>query len=157
MPQYYNPGLFPVNYAQPTYMVQPSSYSASPPSYMISVDGEQAARAWQMPNGVAPGTVIPLFDVDGTHVYFKSVNAYGQLNPLRKGRVVMEEEQPVLPAGQSGAQTPVATDYVTRDDLSSMEKRITESLAQMIQNGGRRMTLQNNNPGQNPGKGGENR
>lgn len=138
MPQYYNPGLFPVTYSQP--VMGGASYSPymgnsfsvqTPQNYMISVDGEQAARAWQMPGNIAPGTVIPLFDVDGEHVYFKSTDAYGRLNPLRKGRVVLEET-PQLPQGQSGSAAPTVqqdmSQYVTKEDLSSLEQRIMNAL-----------------------------
>ena len=136
MPQYYNPGLYPASYSygyNTPYMPQSGAMPVTPPAamnYMISVDGEQAARAWQMPAGVAPGTIIPLFDVDGVHVYFKSTNAYGQLNPLRKAKVVMEEE-PALPAGQS-MEAPQMTDmsgFVTKDDLNELRKEIRGMLA----------------------------
>lgn len=81
-----------------------------------------------MPAGVAPGTVIPLFDVDGIHVYFKSTNAYGQLNPLRKAKVVMEEE-PALPAPQSMNPGPDLSGFVTKDDLNELRKEIRSMLA----------------------------
>lgn len=141
MPQYYNPGLFPVTYSYP-YMqtTQSTAVTPTPINYMISVDGEQAARAWQMPAGVVPGTIIPLFDVDGVHVYFKSTNAYGQLNPLRKAKVVMEEE-PALPAGQSmeAPQMPDMSGFVTKDDLNELRKEIRGMLApRNNQNGGNR-------------------
>lgn len=129
MPQYYNPGLFPATYSYTApYMQQSASMAPVPTNYMISVDGEQAARAWQMPAGVAPGTVIPLFDVDGIHVYFKSTNAYGQLNPLRKAKVVMEEE-PALPAPQSMDSGPDLSGFVTKDDLNELRKEIRSMLA----------------------------
>jgi hypothetical protein len=130
MPQYYNPGLFPATYANP-YMMQ-NSYSApmqQPSTFMYTVDGEQAARAWQMPAGVAPGTVIPLFDVDGEHVYFKSTDAYGRLNPLRKGRVVLEEV-PQLPQGASGdAPAQDMSQFVTKDDLNELKKELRNMMA----------------------------
>lgn len=132
MPQYYNPGLFPVTYSYTApYMQQSASMAPVPTNYMISVDGEQAARAWQMPAGVAPGTIIPLFDVDGVHVYFKSTNAYGQLNPLRKAKVVMEDE-PALPAAGQSMEAPQMPDmggFVTKDDLNELRKEIRGMLA----------------------------
>lgn len=129
MPQYYNPGLFPTATWTGPYVPQ-NSYASQPATYMYTVDGEQAARAWQMPAGVTPGTVIPLFDVDGIHVYFKSTNAYGQLNPLRKAKVVMEEE-PALPASQSmdPAPGPDLSSFVTKDDLNELRKEIRSMLA----------------------------
>ncbi len=145
MPQYYNPGLYGTGYVPQSYYspAVPGYSSAPPQNYMISVDGEQAARAWQMPNGLPPGSVIPLYDVDGVHVYFKSLNAYGQLNPLRKGRVIMEDE-PVLPAGQSAEAAPSGgnTQFVTKEDLNELRKEIRSML-----------TPRNNQNGSNRGEG----
>ena len=79
--------------------------------YMIQVDGEMAARAWQMPVNLMPGTVIPIWDVDGVHVYFKSVDGYGRLNPTRKARIVFEDETQPLPEGASGSTAAVPEWY----------------------------------------------
>jgi len=93
------------------------------PQYMINVDGEMSARAWQMPNNLPPNTIVPLFDLDGQHVYFKSVDAYGRLNPLRKGHIVFDDEPQ-----QSGAQDPITmpdmSNYVTKDDMESIRQEI---------------------------------
>lgn len=126
----------PNAYAQvPMQMPMQMSMQPNPTPYMIQVDGEMAARAWQMPNNVAPGTVIPIWDVDGVHVYFKSVDAYGRLNPTRKARVVFEEERMPLPEGQSGssqsAQTVDAGSYATRADFESLRNDIA-SIRQML-------------------------
>lgn len=95
--------------------------------YMINVDGEMAARAWQMPNNLAPNTVIPLWDLDGQHVYFRSIDAYGRMNPLRKGHVVFDDEpQQNLVQGQSGAPAP--NEFVTKNDLEVLKQEIKEML-----------------------------
>lgn len=147
MPNYYNAypngwqfGAYPNYYAgglqsQPMNSFAPQQNT----QYMINVDGEMAARAWQMPTNLAPNTIIPLWDFDGQHVYFKSVDAYGRMNPLRKGRIVFDDEPANLPQGeqQSGAAQPVATDmsrFVTKDDLASLKQEI-RSMMQSNQNG----------------------
>ena len=145
MPNYYNAypngwqyGAYPI-YANT--LPQQNSFSvASNPQYMINVDGEMAARAWQMPQNLAPNTVIPLWDLDGQHVYFKSVDAYGRINPLRKGTVVFEDEQQNLPQSQtkSGSEKPDMSKYVSKDDFDSFKrdvKSIMNDLKQQLQNG----------------------
>lgn len=77
-------------------MPQPYSYQSVPqnqiPQYMINVDGENSAKAWQPSVIPQPNTIIPLFDSDGQHVYFKTYDAYGRMNPIRKGRIVFDDE-----------------------------------------------------------------
>lgn len=135
-PTYYNPGWAP----QP-YMPQQQSFAmpaSQNPQYMIQVDGEIGAKAWQPQTSLAPNTVIPLWDFDGIHVYFKSTDAYGRMNPVRKAKVVFEDEVQNLPQGQSGAaenpqvaQTPVNTEnFVTKDDLKSLKDEIRQMFTQ---------------------------
>lgn len=99
MPNYYNPYVYTPNmynsYAPQSFVpVQQPMYNSysSGNSYMISVDGEMAARAWQPQSPIPPNSVIPLWDLDGQHVYFKSTDPYGRMNPIRKGRVVFDDE-----------------------------------------------------------------
>lgn len=136
MPNYINP-VNGQSYAAPQY---PQMQWAPPPlpqaQYMIQADGEMAARAWNIPANVAPGTVIPIWDVDGVHVYFKSIDSYGRLNPLRKARIVFEDT-PVLPEGASGAP---ATDlnlsqYATKADIEQLGNSIRQMLNEKHQNG----------------------
>lgn len=153
MPNYYNPYIYnstPVpgtNYYSP-YSAQPMSYNATSygmpgNNYWISVDGEMAARAWQMPSNLPPNTIIPLWDLDGIHVYFKSTDAYGRINPIRKGKVVFEDEsQNVLPEGESEASVnrpsgmnPVGdsrmedmSKYVTKEDFEGLRHEIQDML-----------------------------
>ena len=155
MPNYYNPYLYNApgvgvpTYTNP-YLPQPvgysstSSYGAPSGNYWISVDGEMAARAWQMPPNLPPNTIIPLWDLDGQHVYFKSTDAYGRINPIRKGRVLFDDDPQTLPQGTSEASvnTPSGTNYVgdsgashpenyvTKDDLDGLKREIQEMLRQ---------------------------
>ena len=174
MPNYYNPNnFFPATYmnaysgmypqtVQPQ-MMQPgmSGGQSSTGQYMISVDGEGSARAWQPMQQVGPNTIIPLWDLDGQHVYFKSTDAYGRLNPIRKGRVVFEDEQQMLPQNQSGAVQPVQqpaqpmidpNQFVTKQDFEALKQDLRNMIGQNQpnrnnQNG--RQNDQNANRGEN--------
>lgn len=148
MPNYYNPYLYnnpsPAvgaayfnAYPQQAYQVNGGSYGMPSNNYWISVDGEMAARAWQMPANLPPNTIIPLWDLDGQHVYFKSTDAYGRINPIRKGKVVFEEEergnnepQNLPPAGvsESCAPPPDMSGYVRKEDFDGLRQEIQEML-----------------------------
>ena len=134
MPQYYNPGLFPATYMPVGYTgAQMPGQNAA--TYMYQVDGEAAARAWQSTGGpLPPNTIVPLFDVDGEHVYFKSTDMYGRMNPIRKGRVVIEETPQELPQA-SGATGPDMSQYVTKDDIVALKQEIRNMISQNNQNG----------------------
>jgi len=129
MPNYYTSPLYP------TYPVSYNTYPTQPiaqpqqPQYMISVDGEMSARAWQIPANVGPNTIIPLFDFDGQHVYFKSTDQFGRQNPLRKGRIVFEEEQQ-----QSEAAAPITmpdmSQYATKNDLEKVKEELIQNMKQ---------------------------
>lgn len=146
-------GMIPQGYS----MAQQGMIQAPAQQYMINVDGEIGARAWQMPNDLLPNTVIPLWDVDGVHVYFRSVDAYGRLNPLRKGRVVFEDE-PKLPQGFSGeAAAPVMPDmtgYATKEDMDELKKEIRQMSQMINQMSGQNRQNGSNRPQQATNRGG---
>lgn len=94
------------------------------PQYMINVDGENSAKSWQPQVAPQPNTIIPLFDSDGQHVYFKTYDAYGRMNPLRKGRIVFDDEVQV-------SETPSEQDmsgYVTKEDLEKLKEELFSQL-----------------------------
>ena len=142
MPNYYTPFL----YNNPTilpapgapYYVQSQAPTIQPLNYWISVDGEMAARAWQMPPNLPPNTIIPLWDLDGQHVYFKSTDAYGRINPLKKGRVVFDDDVSNLSNGQSitagesmasaNNSSPVNLNFVTKEDFESLRHEIQDMI-----------------------------
>lgn len=130
MPSYYNPYQYIQN-AYPSYGVQQPYTQIAPvyntanagTSYMTSVDGEMAARAWQPPVPLAPNTVVPLWDYDGQHVYFKSTDAYGRMNPIRKGRVVFDDETPEkIEVSEKPAQD--MSGYVTKEDMDDFRREV---------------------------------
>lgn len=117
-----------------SYPAQSFASPAQTQQYMINVDGEGAAKAWQIPGGQAPNLIIPLWDLDGKHVYFKSTDAYGRMNPLRKGVIVLEEDTVQQTSGDPAPQI----QYVTKDDLESFKNEIKNLLTQQNnQNGSR--------------------
>lgn len=107
---------------------------------MISVDGEMAARAWQPSTPMPPNFVVPLWDLDGIHVYFKSTDAYGRINPIRKARVVFDDEQTNLVSGNneplpvSEAVKPDMSQYVTKEDFNELKNEMRR-LMRTNQNG----------------------
>ena len=126
---------YPVSYQtfNPYYNQSYASMPVQTQQYMISVDGEGAAKAWQIPGGQTPNLIIPLWDLDGKHVYFKSTDAYGRMNPLRKGVIVFEEE--TVPQNNMSSE---ASPYVTIEDLNKLRDEIKSMLSQQNnQNGSR--------------------
>ena len=130
-------------------MPMPQIQMASPPminrnGWMISVDGEMAAKAWPTPQEMRPGDVIPLWDVDGVHVYFKSLDGYGRLNPTRKARIVFEDEIQALPEGNSGnSHTSYSDQVVTKQDFDDFRNEVMQVLGQNRQNRSNPAGIQN--------------
>lgn len=127
MASYYNPYMnaYPIVYPYNQMMQQPVMQQApqAQPQYMINVDGENAAKTWQ-PNSVPqPNTIIPLFDSDGEHVYFKTYDAYGRMNPIRKGRIVFDDEIQINETPQAQV-LPDMSNYVTKDDLNTLKETL---------------------------------
>lgn len=109
-------------------------YQQTQPLYMISVDGENSAKSWSPSVAPQPNTIIPLFDSDGEHIYFKTYDAYGRTNPIRRGRIVFDDE----------VKSSEETVYVTKDEydrLCNEIKEIKESLEQKNQNGSKKQRV----------------
>ena len=128
MQNYYNPYMnaYPTPYGNMTYYQQIPVGSAQ--QYMINVDGEAAARAWQTPSNPQPNMIIPLFDTDGQHVYFKSFDAYGRMNPIRKGKIVFDDE---IRTDNTEQRTPEIS-YASSEDIKRLEEEL-DSIRQSIQ------------------------
>lgn len=128
------PNGMPVMYTpQQSFGVAPTqqvSYAPIDPNpYMIQVDGEAGARAKQIVN-LQPGMVVPLWDINGRDIYFRSMNQYGQLNPLRKGHFVMDDD-PILRLSET-ASSEREDKPAVNEDTQRLEKRIAE-LESMVQ------------------------
>ena len=134
-PYYTNPysSIYPLSYGGTSYptiqnmpsMMQPVQQQ---PTYMINVDGENSAKSWQPVVIPQPNTIIPLFDSDGQHVYFKTYDAYGRMNPIRKGRIVFDDEIQVSETPSDSVQAPDLSGYATKDDLNKIKEEIEEIL-----------------------------
>lgn len=101
---------------QPSMQSYPMNYTQTYPGGIIGVDGEAAARAYQMPPGIPPGVPIALWDTSGSYIYLKSMNPMGMPNPIQK--LVYTREEPPKPTG----------DYVTRADLEKLKQEILEGV-----------------------------
>lgn len=143
MPNYYD--VYPTfgqnistsPYTIPQPFIAPQRQGSS--QYMISVDGELAARAWQIPNNLPPNTIIPLWDLDGQHVYFKSVDAYGRMNPIKKGRIVFDEDStptnlPNVSQQSAPVEIPDMSKYLTKEDFEGFKTEIKNMIQSIHQN-----------------------
>lgn len=118
--------VYPYNSAlsayQPMYQA-PQSYAPAPmplPGEIIGVDGEAAARAYQVPAGLQPGKFIALWDTNDKKIYLKSVNQMGMPNPVQVLKFEFE-----TPQNTSGAP---AGDYATKADLERLKQEILEGV-----------------------------
>ena len=135
-PYYTNPyaNAYPTNYWNPMNPIVPNQMTQQTlqqPQYMINVDGENSAKSWQPSVIPQPNTIIPLFDSDGQHVYFKTYDNYGRMNPIRKGRIVFDDE---INASEI-SQTPAGIDaesFATKEDLEKMKEEVMSSLRDQI-------------------------
>lgn len=124
-PYYINPysNAYPISYGGSIYNAMSGGQQVpqvQQPQYMINVDGENAAKSWQPTSVPQPNTIIPLFDSDGQHVYFKTYDSYGRMNPIRKGRIVFDDEIQV-------SETPSEQDmsgFVTKEDLDKLKEEL---------------------------------
>lgn len=123
MPNYYqNPYAMTPSYGQTYTAPQPQSFTPVQqpiPGAIIGVDGEAAARAYQMPMGIQPGTPIALWDTNEQVIYLKSINQMGMPNPIQKLKFEF-----VTPQGQSGS----IGEYATKADLERLKKEILEGV-----------------------------
>lgn len=129
---------------QQPYMQQnaPQYSAASPVRMGINwVDGEVGAKAFPLPAGWPANTPIDLWDTNDCVIYLKSINQLGMPNPLKVIHYTMDEpqQQSNLMAG------PNSPEYVTKEDMKSMEDRI---IAHLTSNMDRRAT---NTQGRNGG------
>lgn len=123
MPSYYqNPYAMTPTYGQAYAAPQQQSFTPVQqpiPGAIIGVDGEAAARAYQMPAGIQPGTPIALWDTNEQVIYLKSVNQMGMPNPITKLKFEF-----VTPQAQSGN----TGEYATKADLERLKKEILEGV-----------------------------
>lgn len=81
---------YPITYQQPQQTMG-----------LIWVDGEQAAKSYQLPAGWPANTPLALWDSNETTIYLKSTNSMGMPNPLQIAHYELIERTSVN--GISGA------------------------------------------------------
>lgn len=96
LPTPFQPTWFP-NYQQPM------SAAQQPQQGLIWVDGEAAAKAYQMPAGWPANTPIALWDTNDTIIYLKSTNQMGMPNPLQIAEYQLRELRPAR-SGAAGRE-----------------------------------------------------
>lgn len=133
---YYGPTYTPMNYSVPSYapyqqMPVQQSYALGPACAMAWVDGEIEARGRQMPQGV---TQFAMWDMNKQVIYLKSLNQTGMPNPMQILHYTIDEQQSMLPAGQSGengargntsgANQVDTSQFVTKQDFEQLRNEI---------------------------------
>lgn len=137
MPAYYNPYI-PQQQVQPQYQ-QYQQYQQPPVTNqtMIWVDGEAAARAYQIPASHPVGQPLALWDNNDMVIYLKQVDNFGRPMPLKKLRYTVEPEEQLT-------ALPGSENFVTKEDF----KAFTDEIKSMIQQN----HYSNQNQKQNGGK-----
>lgn len=118
-PQMYS-GAYPIPQGYNSPNIQGQSYGQQQEQGMIWVDGEQAAKSYQMPPGWPANKPIPLYDTNDQVIYFKSISPMGMPNPIQKARYQMENQQ----NGQGISRQ--AGDYATREEVEKLRDEIRE-------------------------------
>jgi len=142
MPGFGTQNLFPVTYPTmtpygnviPQPMMQQSM--AQQPSPIVEggikwVDGEAAARSYQIPAGCTGP--IALWDTNDTVIYVKSVNQMGMPNPLVTIRYVMPQNDQQLLPGQSGQASGTMAGAVSQEEFNSLRNEI-QTIKDMLSN-----------------------
>lgn len=136
MPQY-SYGQQPVQPMQQSFANTPAMIPQKP----AFVDGEMAARAFQLPENWPPMVPLYLWDVSGDVFYMKMIGQNGVPMPLR---IFDFREREPAPAGYlSGNAGPDMSQYVTKNDL---DQRFNE-LKQMMQSNQNGVNNQQQNRG----------
>ena len=82
------------NFQQPWVPNYAQLSGAQQPQGLIWVDGEAAAKAYQMPPGWPANTPLALWDSNDTLIYLKSTNQMGMPNPLQIARYQLQDWTP---------------------------------------------------------------
>lgn len=111
---------------------------------MIWVDGEAAARAYQIPPTHPIGLPIALWDNNDMVIYLKSVDSFGRPAPLKKIRYTVEPEQQMSSLPSPVDHQANNAQYATKDDFENFKNEIREM---MQYHGQGQNQNQNNNRG----------
>lgn len=103
-------------------MAQPM---AQQPQGLIWVDGEAAAKSYQMPAGWPANTPLALWDTNDTIIYLKSINSVGMPNPLQIAEYQLRELIPKR-SGAAGRE-----DYTEQTWAQEAMNKMTAELKAM--------------------------
>lgn len=112
-------GMFPMNYPMqypqmPMQAPQPQQANNG----IIWIQGEAGAKSYL----ISPNTTVPLWDSESQTIYLKSADASGMPTMKILDYTIREQNsQPTSALMQS-------SDYVTHDELSAFEERITKMI-----------------------------
>jgi len=114
-------GMFPMNYPAMQYPQMPMQTPQPQPSQnngLTWVQGEAGAKSYL----ISPNTTMPLWDSESQTIYLKSADASGMPTMKILDYTIREQNnQPTSALMQS-------SDYVTHDELSAFEERITKMI-----------------------------
>lgn len=119
-------GMFPMNYQPVQYpqiqMPQPQPLQNNGLTW---VQGEAGAKSYL----ISPNTTMPLWDSESQTIYLKSADASGMPTMKILDYTIREQNsQPTSALMQS-------SDYVTHDELSAFEERITKMIKEADSDG----------------------
>lgn len=125
---------------------------------VIWVDGEQAARSYQLPAGWPANTPFALWDSNDRVIYWKSINQLGAPNPLIKIPYQWDDAQQnrqVLPVSGTVSEASATDNLATKDEVNRLKEEIM-GLKDMLVNRMPMMQANQNgsNNGQNQNRGG---
>lgn len=97
---------------------------------LIWVDGEQAAKAYQLPAGWPANTPLALWDSNETTIYLKSTNSMGMPNPLQIAHYELIERTGFNGMSSAGEERGKAWDeemkalYASKEELKTLREEI---------------------------------
>lgn len=97
---------------------------------LIWVDGEQAAKSYQLPPGWPANTPLALWDSNETTIYLKSTNSMGMPNPLQIAHYELVEKKSVSGMSSEGEERGKAWDeemkalYASKEEISKLREEI---------------------------------
>lgn len=113
-------GMFPVNYPAMQYpqmpMQAPQPQQAN--NGIIWIQGEAGAKSYL----ISPNTTVPLWDSESQTIYLKSADASGMPTMKILDYTIREQNN------QHTSALMQSSDYVTHDELSAFEERITKMI-----------------------------
>lgn len=111
--------IYPVNYQQayPAY-IPPMPQTQTQTNGIIWVQGEAGAKSYM----VAPNNTVQLWDSEDQVIYLKSADASGMPTMKVLDYTIRQAGSP------AGGASLLQSDYVTREEFSALENRVSELL-----------------------------